>query len=85
MDITLSHYRSLEAHLWHSVVQSGAEVQPVFRLYRNHDTGYRTLVERPVPRLLSLNSHQIYSLSIILGKQDVKAQFMLLCSLKTGT
>jgi hypothetical protein len=28
----------LEAHLWVTFVQSDAKVQPVFRLFRNHDT-----------------------------------------------
>jgi hypothetical protein len=38
MDGALTQDGPLEAHLWCTVVQSDAKVQPVFRLYRNHYT-----------------------------------------------
>jgi hypothetical protein len=37
----LSQDCSLEAHLLCTIVQSRAEAEPVFRLYRNHFTEYR--------------------------------------------
>jgi hypothetical protein len=36
--MTLNPDRPLQAHLWHSVVQSSAEAHPVFRHFRNHYT-----------------------------------------------
>jgi hypothetical protein len=38
MDEALTPDCQLEVHLWRSVAQSRAEAQPIFRLFRNHDT-----------------------------------------------
>ena len=47
MDDALTSECQLEAHLWHLVVQSRAEAQPVFRFYRNYYTGLPDVGEKP--------------------------------------
>jgi hypothetical protein len=66
--ITLTPDFALQVHLWRSVVQSGAKMQPVFRSNRNYDTHTSpNLRNAPMLRFSAWQAKESSAVELVLG------------------